>query len=232
MRQTTNAPENDRAPSGPGSTSFHGSGVQPAIVQRKRQMTNRARQGSVLQARRAVRSDLRSSGVEFMSVKTMPSDALSSIVGLLGPLPIAGFLGSFGWTFFVVFLPFKVQGLADQSSALLWTGWIMVAAPIFNILSNPVWAGLPSACTESPYVAVQTCQALTGVFMAFSGSPFELLLARIAQGLLGSVSTYLFLMAGRGSDGRANVAKVQSAASIALFSGSCLGRACGSIFRD
>lgn len=127
------------------------------------------------------------------------------------------FLVSFAWSFVYVALPFHIEHISPVGPAatLAWTGWILGVTSLGSVVSTPVWSryaarGDPKAAC----VWVQALQALGFLATGLAGSLPELFLARLALGVIGSASTFAFILAGRTRDPvelRRRLGTVQSA---------------------
>jgi len=139
------------------------------------------------------------------------------------------FLGSFAWSFVHVSLPFYIQGLSklDAAATLRWTGWILGISPLITVVTAPISGWL--AGQRDPKRAFVWTQGLQGagfVLMALARSLPEIFFARLLLGLMGAVSTFAFIMAGRsGGDVRREVSEIQ----LGMTLGQVLGPAAGAL---
>ena len=132
-------------------------------------------------------------------------------------LPAVMFLVSFAWSLVYVALPFHIEHISPVGPAatLAWTGWILGVTSLASVVSTPVWSRY--AARGDPKAACVWVQALHGLgFLAtgLAGSLLELFLARLALGVIGSASTFAFILAGRTRDPvelRRRLGAVQSA---------------------
>lgn len=139
------------------------------------------------------------------------------------------FLVSFAWAFVYVGLPFHIEQLSASRPAatLAWTGWIIGITSLAAVASGPIWAR--HAARGNPKAACTLVQALQGLGFfatALAGSLLELFLARFALGLVGSTSTFAFIIAGRVPDPteiRRRLAAVQSAIMVGQVIGPLVG---------
>src|SRR5262249_55987839 len=132
----------------------------------------------------------------------------------LWALPLSMFLGSFAWSFVYVSLPFYVDKLSpyDATATLRWTGWILGISSLITVVTAPLTGRLVQGRDpKRGFVWVQGLQGLGFFFMAAARTLVELLLARVLLGLMGAVSTFAYLIAGRRrGDVRREVAAIQS----------------------
>jgi MFS family permease len=139
------------------------------------------------------------------------------------------FLGSFAWSFVYVSLPFYIQRISklDAASTLRWTGWILGISPLITVVTAPVSGWL--AGERDPKRAFVWTQGLQGagfVLMALARSLPEIFFARFLLGLMGAVSTFAFIMAGRsGGNVRREVSEIQ----LGMTLGQVLGPAAGAL---
>jgi MFS family permease len=138
-------------------------------------------------------------------------------------------LGSFAWSFVYVSLPFYVDRLSagDPIASLRWTGWILGVTPLVTVVMAPVWGRLAEQRDPKRfYVMAQLLQGVIFFSMIFARSLPELFATRVALGLVGASSTFVFIMAGRGRDresvGR-EIASVQSMMTVGQVVGPLVG---------
>lgn len=139
------------------------------------------------------------------------------------------FFGAFAWSFVYVSLPFHIQAIStlDAAATLRWTGWILGISPLVTVVTAPFWGRL--AERRDPrrlYVIVELLQGVGFMAMAAARTLPELLLARMALGIMGAASTFAFVIAGRTPDRpsvRRQVAAVQSAMTVGQVVGPLAG---------
>jgi len=139
------------------------------------------------------------------------------------------FLGTFSWSFVYVSLPFHIERLSpfDAATTLRWTGWILGISPLVTVVTSPFWGrqaerGNPKRL----YVRAQFLQGIAFFGTAAARTLPELLLARMALGFVGAVSTFAFISVGRSADAvevRRQIAAVQSAMTIGQVIGPLAG---------
>ncbi len=124
------------------------------------------------------------------------------------------FLGTFAWSFVYVSLPFYIHAMSpfDATATLRWTGWILGISPLITMVTAPISGRLVHGRDpKHGFVLVQGLQGLGFLFMALARTLPEMFLARALLGLMGAVSTFAFIMAGRSrTDVRREVAAIQS----------------------
>jgi DHA1 family multidrug resistance protein-like MFS transporter len=144
-------------------------------------------------------------------------------------LPLSMFIGTFAWSFVYVSLPFYIQGMStlNPTATLRWTGWILGISPLITVITAPLSGRLAGrADPKRAYIAVQVFQGAGFFLMAVARSLLELFLARFLLGLMGAVSTFAFIMAGRSpGDVRRQVSAIQSGMTL----GQVLGPAAGAV---
>src|SRR5262245_14271076 len=137
------------------------------------------------------------------------------------------FLGSFAWSFVYVSLPFYIHDMSpfDAATTLRWTGWILGISPLITVVTAPISGRLiHGRDAKHGFVLVQGLQGLGFVFMALARTLPQLLMARAVLGLMGAVSTFAFIMAGRQGGGlRRGVAAVQSSMTLGQVLGPPVG---------
>ncbi|HSE94393.1 MAG TPA: MFS transporter, partial [Methylomirabilota bacterium] len=134
-------------------------------------------------------------------------------------LPAVMFLVSFAWTFVYVGLPFHIHDITtrDAAGTLAWTGWILGITSLVTVVSTPLWARLARDNPRAACVIVQACQGVGFFATALADSLGELFLARLGLGIVGSTSTFAFILVGRvldPADLRRRVAAVQGAITV------------------
>jgi DHA1 family multidrug resistance protein-like MFS transporter len=139
------------------------------------------------------------------------------------------FIGTFAWSFVYVSLPFYIHDIStlDAAATLRWTGWILGISPLVTVVTAPI-AGRLANRTEPKrgFVTVQMFQGVGFLLMAAARNLPELLLARLLLGLMGAVSTFAFIMAGRArGDVRREISAIQSGMTL----GQVLGPAAGAV---
>ena len=96
------------------------------------------------------------------------------------------------------FLPYYVQelGVKDLSEAAVWAGYMGTASGLAMALSAPFWGALADRFGRRPMVVrAMVLGGFTVLVMAYTRTPFELVLARFLQGLLaGSVTACITLV--------------------------------------
>ena len=96
------------------------------------------------------------------------------------------------------FLPYYVQelGVKDLSEAAVWAGYMGTASGLAMALSAPFWGVMADRFGRRPMVVrAMIGGGLTVLLMAYTRTPFELVLARFLQGLLaGSVTACITLV--------------------------------------
>ncbi|HYB41383.1 MAG TPA: MFS transporter, partial [Candidatus Methylomirabilis sp.] len=142
-------------------------------------------------------------------------------------LPGSMFLGTFAWSFVYVSLPFYIQRMStlDEAATLRWTGWILGISPLITVVTAPISGRLAQGRDpKQGFVWVQGLQGLGFWFMAAARTLPEMLLARALLGLMGAVSTFAFIMAGRKrGDVRREVAAIQSSMTLGQVLGPPVG---------
>src|SRR5262245_21876201 len=142
-------------------------------------------------------------------------------------LPASMFLGSFAWSFVYVSLPFYIHDMSpfDAVATLRWTGWILGISPLITMVTAPISGRLiHGRDAKHGFVLVQGLQALGFLFMALARTLPQMLLARAVLGLMGAVSTFAFIMAGRGGgDVRREIAAIQSSMTLGQVLGPPIG---------
>jgi len=111
------------------------------------------------------------------------------------------FLGSFAWSFVHVSLPFYIQRVSryDAATTLRWTGWIFGISPLITVVTAPISGRLAGERDpKRAFVWIQGLQGAGFIVMAFADSLPEIFFARMLLGAMGAVSTFAFIMAGRG----------------------------------
>jgi MFS transporter, DHA1 family, multidrug resistance protein len=142
-------------------------------------------------------------------------------------LPASMFLGSFSWSFVYVSLPFYIHDMSpyDAATTLRWTGWILGISPLITVVTAPISGRLVHGRDpKQGFVLVQGLQGLGFLFMALARTLPQMLLARAVLGLMGAVSTFAFIMAGRGGgDVRREIAAIQSSMTLGQVLGPPIG---------
>jgi MFS transporter, DHA1 family, multidrug resistance protein len=144
-------------------------------------------------------------------------------------LPLAMFFGTFSWSFVYISLPFHIHRIStwDEVSTLAWTGWILGIPNLVTVATAPFWGGLAERRNPKRlYVLAQTLQGVAFLGMALARTLPELLVVRLALGLIGASSTFAFVSAGRNADPgevRRQVVAVQSAMTVGQVIGPLAG---------
>jgi len=137
------------------------------------------------------------------------------------------FLGTFAWSFVYVSLPFYIQAMSpfDATATLRWTGWILGISPLITMVTAPISGRLVHGRDpKHGFVLVQGLQGLGFLFMALARTLPEMFFARALLGLMGAVSTFAFIMAGRSrTDVRREVAAIQSSMTLGQVLGPPVG---------
>jgi DHA1 family multidrug resistance protein-like MFS transporter len=138
------------------------------------------------------------------------------------------FLGTFAWSFVYVSLPFYVQALSpyDEAATLRWTGWILGISSLITVVTAPISGRLVQGRDpKHGFVLVQGLQGVGFWFMALARTLPQMFFARALLGLMGAVSTFAFIMAGRreGGDVRREVAALQSSMTLGQVLGPPVG---------
>ncbi len=137
------------------------------------------------------------------------------------------FLGTFAWSFVYVSLPFYIQKMSpfDAATTLRWTGWILGISSLITVVTAPISGRLVHGRDpKQGFVLVQGLQGLGFVFMALARTLPEMFLARALLGLMGAVSTFAFIMAGRTrGDVRREVTAIQSSMTLGQVLGPPIG---------
>ena len=111
------------------------------------------------------------------------------------------FLGSFAWSFVHVSLPFYIQALSpfDAATTLRWTGWILGISPLITVITAPISGRLAGRRDpKRAFVWTQGMQGAGFVLMALRADPARRSSSPAACSvLMGAVSTFAFIMAGR-----------------------------------
>lgn len=146
-------------------------------------------------------------------------------------LTLAMFLVSFAWSLVYVGLPFHVQHVSTASPAatLAWTGWILGVTALAAVVTTPLASRL--AARGDPRTACVVVLALQGVGFAVTGLARtlpQLFLARLGLGLVGSASTFAFMIAGR-TPGAAEMRRRLAAVQSAIMVGSVVGPLPGAV---
>src|SRR5262245_30599308 len=139
------------------------------------------------------------------------------------------FLGSFSWSFVYVSLPFYIHDMSpyDEATTLRWTGWILGISPLITVVTAPISGRVAHGRDpKRGFMLVQGLQGLGFLFMMLARTLPQLLAARALLGLMGAVSTFAFIMAGRaGGDIRRAIAAIQSGMTL----GQVLGPPAGAV---
>jgi MFS family permease len=144
-------------------------------------------------------------------------------------LPFAMFIGSFSWSFVNVSLPFHIQRIStwDAASTLRWTGWILGVTALVTVITAPLWGRFGGrGDPRRLFMVVQVLQGVGFLGMAAARTLPELFVARTVLGVMGAVSTFAFIIAGRSSDPREvrrQVAAAQSAMTVGQVFGPLIG---------
>ena len=137
------------------------------------------------------------------------------------------FLGTFAWSFVYVSLPFYIHTMSpfDATATLRWTGWILGISPLITMVTAPISGRLVHGRDpKHGFVLVQGLQGLGFLFMALARTLPEMFFARALLGLMGAVSTFAFIMAGRSrTDVRREVAAIQSSMTLGQVLGPPVG---------
>lgn len=135
-------------------------------------------------------------------------------------IPVATFFSSFAWSFVFISLPFHIQHIStgDEAATLRWTGWIMGITSLVSVFAAPVWGRLADRGNPGRYyVIVESFQGLAFCAIALVRSLIELFATRLTLGLMGSSSTFAFMLAARAGDPtavRQQIALVQGALTV------------------
>jgi MFS family permease len=144
-------------------------------------------------------------------------------------LPMSMFLGTFAWSFVYVSLPFYIQRMSpyDAPTTLRWTGWILGISSLLTVVTAPISGRVGGQRNPKlAFVVTQSFQGVGFLIMASARSLPQLFFARMLLGLMGAVSTFAFIMAGRsGGDVRRQVSVLQSGMTL----GQVLGPAVGAV---
>ena len=136
-------------------------------------------------------------------------------------------LGTFAWSFVYVSLPFYLHAMSpfDEATTLRWTGWILGISPLITMVTAPISGRLVHGHDpKRGFVLVQGLQGLGFLFMAMARTLPQMLLARALLGLMGAVSTFAFIMAGRSkADVRRELAAIQSSMTLGQVLGPPVG---------
>lgn len=146
-------------------------------------------------------------------------------------LPFSMFIGSFSWSFVYVSLPFHVQAIStwDAASTLRWTGWILGVTSLVTVVAAPLWGRFAGEGNPRRlFMVVQVLQGVGFLGMAAARTLPELFVARIVLGVMGAVSTFAFIIAGRAADPR-EVRRQVAAAQSAMTVGQVIGPLVGAI---
>jgi MFS family permease len=141
------------------------------------------------------------------------------------------FIGSFSWSFVYVSLPFHIQHIStwDSASTLRWTGWILGVTSLVTVVAAPLWGRFAGRGNPRRlFVVVQGLQGVGFLGMAAARTLPELFVSRIVLGVMGAVSTFAFIMAGRSADPR-EVRRQVAAAQSAMTVGGVIGPLVGAI---
>jgi DHA1 family multidrug resistance protein-like MFS transporter len=142
-------------------------------------------------------------------------------------LPTSMFLGTFAWSFVYVSLPFYVHAISpyDEATTVRWTGWILGISSLMTVVTAPISGRLVHGRDpKHGFVLVQGFQGLGFVFMAMARSLTQMFFARVLLGLMGAVSTFAFIMAGRArGDIRREIAAIQSSMTLGQVLGPPVG---------
>lgn len=141
------------------------------------------------------------------------------------------FIGSFSWSFVYVSLPFHIQHIStwDSASTLRWTGWILGVTSLVTVVAAPLWGRFAGRGNPRRlFMVVQVLQGLGFLGMAAARTLPELFVSRIVLGVMGAVSTFAFIMAGRSADPR-EVRRQVAAAQSAMTVGQVIGPLVGAV---
>jgi len=144
-------------------------------------------------------------------------------------LPLAMFFGTFSWSFVYISLPFHIHRIStwDEVTTLAWTGWILGVPNLVTVATAPFMGGLAERGNPKfLYVLAQVLQGVAFLGMAAARTLPELLVVRLALGLIGASSTFAFVSAGRSADPaevRRQVVAVQSAMTVGQVIGPLAG---------
>jgi len=137
------------------------------------------------------------------------------------------FLGTFAWSFVYVSLPFYIHAMSpfDATATLRWTGWILGISPLITMVTAPISGRLVHGRDpKRGFVLVQGLQGLGFLFMALARTLPQMFFARVLLGLMGAVSTFAFIMAGRRQgDVRREIAAIQSSMTLGQVLGPPVG---------
>lgn len=139
------------------------------------------------------------------------------------------FIGSFSWSFVYVSLPFHIQHISpwDPARTLRWTGWILGVTSLVTVAAAPLWGRVAGRGNPKRlFMIVQVLQGLGFLGMAAARTLPELFVSRIVLGVMGAVSTFAFIIAGRSTDlreVRRQVASAQSAMTVGAVIGPLIG---------
>lgn len=136
------------------------------------------------------------------------------------------FLGLAGLDASLVFMPALLADMGVQGDAALvgWTGAAQAAAFLLSLAATPLWGRLGDRAGRAKMLArAHAGLALSLAAMAWSRSPWQLVLARAIQGALaGTTPAALALVCG-GSDGSRKMGWARSAGLAGGFAGPLLG---------
>jgi MFS transporter, DHA1 family, multidrug resistance protein len=142
-------------------------------------------------------------------------------------LPVSMFLGTFAWSFVQVSLPFYIHAMSpyDEAATLRWTGWILGISSLITVVTAPISGRLTHGRDpKHGFVWVQGFQGLGFWLMALARTLPQMLLARVLLGMMGAVSTFAFIMAGRRrGDVRREIAAIQSSMTLGQVLGPPVG---------
>ena len=167
------------------------------------------------------------SGCYTRPVSARPKGPETPSARLSWALPASMFLGTFAWSFVYVSLPFYIHAMSpfDATATLRWTGWILGISPLITMVTAPISGRLVHGRDpKHGFVLVQGLQGLGFLFMALARTLPEMFFARALLGLMGAVSTFAFIMAGRRrTDVRREVAAIQSSMTLGQVLGPPVG---------
>jgi len=129
----------------------------------------------------------------------------------------------------MAFMPFYILKFSpyEQKETILWTGFIMGAAPVFAAMTSTFWGGLTARFSPKLlFLRAIIGHGIVYLLMGFTQNLHLLLALRIAQGCLGGVSTIALILVSRQSS-RADLPRDMSFFQNALTAGNLIGPPAG-----
>lgn len=116
------------------------------------------------------------------------------------------------------------MGVSGDAPLVAWSGGAQAAAFLLSLAATPLWGRLGDRVGRARMLArAHAGLALSLALMAWARSPWELVLARAAQGVLAGTTPAALALAAGGADGAARMGWVRSAGLGGAFLGPLLG---------